>query len=234
MIKNKISNFITGIIKIIQNLFIFILLSYLVFFIFENVFPGFVSNNFDLKIFFVPISILGFLSLLSFDAKENQEEQYSFLQQKLGFTMPNLKIFAIFFVVFLTGIFVYMKMQNQNYKEQKQMFLSKPYIPTIKEKEIKITDDLLRKTPIFIQNGGASANTISAVEKILNTNNLVVKKIVTAGIKYDYQDAIVRFRPEDIVVVNYLIDSIRDFYPTVEKAPLDSTTPKIILILGEP
>lgn len=48
--------------KYVQDYFVFFLLFYLILFILENLFPGFVSNNFDLNLILVPVFILGVAS----------------------------------------------------------------------------------------------------------------------------------------------------------------------------
>ena len=61
-------------------LFPFVLVLYLVLFLLENVFPGFVSNNFDLNYFLIPVIFFGFLAAFTRNepsAISNQDEQKS-------------------------------------------------------------------------------------------------------------------------------------------------------------
>ena len=50
-------------------LFPIVLVFYLILFLLENVFPGFVSNNFDLNYFLIPVIVFGFLAALSSSQK---------------------------------------------------------------------------------------------------------------------------------------------------------------------
>lgn len=57
-----------------RDVFPYILLSYLIFFLLENLFVGFVSNNFSLNWVLIAVLISGFLAAFSPDEEKNREE----------------------------------------------------------------------------------------------------------------------------------------------------------------
>jgi hypothetical protein len=61
------------ILELVPQLFTITLIFYLILFLLENLFPGFVSNNFDLNIFLLPIFILGILSAFAPTPKKEEK-----------------------------------------------------------------------------------------------------------------------------------------------------------------
>ena len=89
----------------------------------------------------------------------------------------------------------------------------------------------LRETPINILNGSTQVGSASAMAKFLQTKDFTIGRVADAD-NSDYKNAIIRFRPEEIKVAEYLVDSIVGIYPIVERAPAATDSAGIILILG--
>jgi len=89
----------------------------------------------------------------------------------------------------------------------------------------------LRETPISILNGSTQAGSASAMAKFLKTKDFTIGLVADAD-NSDYQNAIVRFRPDKMKVAEYLVDAIVGIYPIVERAPMATDSGEIILILG--
>lgn len=89
----------------------------------------------------------------------------------------------------------------------------------------------LRETPINILNGSTQVGSASAMAKFLQTKDFTIGRVADAD-NSDYKNAIIRFRPEEIKVAEYLVDAIVGIYPIVERAPAATDSAGIILILG--
>ncbi|MBU1499943.1 LytR C-terminal domain-containing protein [Patescibacteria group bacterium] len=89
----------------------------------------------------------------------------------------------------------------------------------------------LNKTAINILNGSTQVGSASAMAKFLQTKDFTIGRVEDAD-NSDYKNAIIRFRPEEIKVAEYLVDAIVGIYPIVERAPLATDSGGIILILG--
>ncbi len=91
----------------------------------------------------------------------------------------------------------------------------------------------LKETPISIFNGSTQVGSASAMAKFLKTKDFTINRVEDAD-NTDYQNAIIRFRPDKMKVAEYLVDTIAGIYPIVERAPLATDSGEIILILGTP
>ena len=91
----------------------------------------------------------------------------------------------------------------------------------------------LRETPISILNGSTQVGSASAMAKFLKTKDFTISRVEDAD-NSNYQNAIVRFRPDKMKVAEYLADAIAGIYPLVERAPTATDSGEIILILGNP
>ena len=100
------------------------------------------------------------------------------------------------------------------------------YIPQPSRQELK-------ETPISIFNGSAQVGSASAMAKFLKTKDFTISRVEDAD-NSNYQNAIVRFRPDKMKVAEYLADTIAGIYPLVERAPTATDSGEIILILGNP
>lgn len=100
------------------------------------------------------------------------------------------------------------------------------YIPSLPP-----TDQELAEALISVLNGNTQVGSASAMAIYLRGRGFKIKNIVDAD-RHDYQNAIVRFKPEQQVVANYLIQVINNIYPKVEAAPSATDSGEIILILG--
>ena len=91
----------------------------------------------------------------------------------------------------------------------------------------------LKETPITIFNGSTQVGSASAMAKFLKTKDFTISRVEDAD-NTDYQNAIVRFRPDKMKIAEYLADTIAGIYPLVERAPTATDSGEIILILGNP
>ena len=91
----------------------------------------------------------------------------------------------------------------------------------------------LKETPISIFNGSTQVGSASAMAKFLKTKDFTISRVEDAD-NTDYQNAIIRFRPDKMKVAEYLADAIAGIYPIVERAPTATDSGEIILILGNP
>ena len=98
------------------------------------------------------------------------------------------------------------------------------YIPQPSRQELK-------ETPISIFNGSTQVGSASAMAKFLKTKDFTISRVEDAD-NTDYQNAIVRFRPDKMKIAEYLADAIAGIYPLVERAPTATDSGEIILILG--
>ena len=89
----------------------------------------------------------------------------------------------------------------------------------------------LKETPITIFNGSTQVGSASAMAKFLKTKDFTISRVEDAD-NTDYQNAIVRFRPDKMKIAEYLADAIAGIYPLVERAPTATDSGEIILILG--
>lgn len=89
----------------------------------------------------------------------------------------------------------------------------------------------LKETPISILNGSTHVGSASAMAKFLKTKDFTISRVEDAD-NTNYQNAIVRFRPDKMKVAEYLVDTIQGIYPIVERAPEATDSGEIILILG--
>lgn len=89
----------------------------------------------------------------------------------------------------------------------------------------------LNQTPISIFNGSTQVGSASAMAKFLKTKDFTISRVEDAD-NSDYQNAIIRFRPDKMKVAEYLVDTIAGIYPIVERAPEATDSGEIILILG--
>jgi len=100
------------------------------------------------------------------------------------------------------------------------------YIPQPSRQELK-------ETPISIFNGSTQVGSASAMAKFLKTKDFTISRVEDAD-NSNYQNAIVRFRPDKMKIAEYLADAIAGIYPLVERAPTATDSGEIILILGNP
>ena len=100
------------------------------------------------------------------------------------------------------------------------------YIPSLPP-----TDQQMSEALISILNGNTQAGSASAMANYLRGRDFKIKNIADAD-RHDYQNAIVRFKPEQQVVANYLIQVINNIYPKIEAVPSATDSGEIILILG--
>lgn len=89
----------------------------------------------------------------------------------------------------------------------------------------------LKETPISVLNGSTQVGSASAMAKFLKTKDFTISRVADAD-SNDYENALIRFRPEEMKVAVYLVNSIQGIYPIVEKAPAATDSGGIILILG--
>lgn len=122
---------------------------------------------------------------------------------------------------------------NKNLEEQ---IPQEEYIPGIEENEFGMWSEgvdiaTLEKTPITIVNSGASSIVLNDVLKILIENKCAILKVVKDedGI---YNNAVIKFNPEDWQVAEYISRLLKNHFPSIEKAPLGNDESGILLILG--
>ncbi|MDZ7586967.1 MAG: LytR C-terminal domain-containing protein [Patescibacteria group bacterium] len=89
----------------------------------------------------------------------------------------------------------------------------------------------LNKTAINILNGSTQVGSASAMAKFLKTKDFTIGRVEDAD-NSDYKNAIIRFKPEEMKVAEYLVDAIVGIYPIVERAPAATDSAGIVLILG--
>jgi len=99
-------------------------------------------------------------------------------------------------------------------------------LPTLDEK-------ILKQTPITILNGTDKIGSASAMAEFLLSKKFVVAKVADAD-RNDYQNLLIRFRPEEYGVVRYLVDIIQGIYPSIVREPLSTDSAQVIMILGKP
>lgn len=289
---------------LIRDLFPYALLIYLIFFLLEVLFPGFVSNNFELNNLLVAVMILAFFSVFA-PAIEKEEEPpqksdrnliviltiLSFLvllfrtrdmglpglvialvgsllvagmsvmiiyfpdkdEEELGdeiktenlvvsqhiklrrfnglpYLKPSMALIIIIIIVFFA-----FKQFNRKDISTKQQVPTPTVSPTIDEfEEIVVPDEkTVRKVSIEVLNGSLKTGSASAMVKFLKEKGFNVTKTGDAD-RSDYQNLLIRFRPEEYGVVRYLVDIIQGIYPNVVREPLSTGSAKVIMILGKP
>ncbi len=313
----KILDNLRSILIIVRDVFPYVLLIYLIFFLLENLFPGFVSNNFDLNIVLIVVLILGLLSAFSPTPKEVEEPVNKTDYIMVGFLfflafiilwyktkemgiagfvialggsalvvmislvlllMPDelpaeqdkdegrkeiinknslIKIrhvaqIALFrgvkiplLLILLVVVIIYFFFnRNQSQNIVKQTLTPTPLVseptPTVVFEETIPPSSLpspevktLKGVSVIVLNGSPKVGSASAMAKLLRAKNFVVDKVADAD-SSGYENATVRFRPEDVAIAEYLIETIQSIYPAVEKVPLATDGAQIILILGKP
>lgn len=107
--------------------------------------------------------------------------------------------------------------------------------PIIEEFEeiIKPDEETLKKVSIEVLNGSLKVGSASAMTKFLKEKGFNVTKTGDAD-RNDYQNMLIRFRPEEYGIVRYLIDIIQGIYPSIVREPLSTDSAKVIMILGKP
>ena len=105
--------------------------------------------------------------------------------------------------------------------------------PMIEEEIMEPDRETLQKVSIEILNGSPKVGSASAVGKFLIEKDFKVTKVADAD-RSDYQNLLIRFRPEEYEVVRYLVDIIQGIYPSIIREPLSTDSAKVIMILGKP
>jgi len=93
------------------------------------------------------------------------------------------------------------------------------------------TDQQMSEALITVLNGNTQVGSASAMASYLRDRDFKISTIADAD-KHDYQNAIVRFTPEQQMIANYLIQVVKNIYPIVEAGPTATDSGEIILILG--
>jgi len=134
----------------------------------------------------------------------------------------------------VAGLLIY-KPPKKNVVEKYPAYPSPTVTPYIEEIEetVKPDEDALRKMSIEVLNGSQKVGSAPAMAKFLKEKGFNMVKVGDAD-RSDYQNVLIRFRPEDVAIAQYLIEMIKSIYPAVEKAPLATDNARIMLILGKP
>jgi len=266
-----------------KNLFVVSLIAYLVFFLLEITFPGFVSNSFNLNWVLGAVLVLGLLAALA-PEEETREEVIEkpkrsdyFLFAGMGiiggllmFYKSDLNLVPrILFSLFVAGLIMAISLYLLTAKDEEEpeevseevkpvkirpvsvivigllcLFLGLGLFIRSKKKPAEAPATAadqseeqaslpLKQTPITILNGGAQAGSASAMAKFLQTKDFTISRVADAD-NSNYQNALIRFRPEEVNAARYLEEMIQETYPLVERAPLATDSAGIILILGKP
>lgn len=302
-----------------KNLFVGLLIIYLILFLLEVVFPGFVSNNFNLNWLLGGVLLLGLMAAFAPDEQEQEEPPkpkkndywlfigLGIIGGLLMFYKSDLSLiprilFSLFVAIFITAISLFLLLtKDEDDSEdaeptettgtitpvwpQIRRFMAKPislpagawvilvillglsFFRPVKETEketdktqeivdetgnnelkgpavapflaqefsyipsVPPTDQEMGEALISILNGNTQVGSASAMANYLRGRDFKIKNIADAD-RHDYQNAIVRFKPEQQVVANYLIQVINNIYPKVEAVPSATDSGEIILILG--
>ena len=292
---------------IVRDIFPYVLLIYLIFFLLEVLFPGFVSNNFDLNYLLVAVLILGFfsvfapliekeeeppqksdrnliiiLTIISFivlffrtrdmglsglvisfvgslivagmsviliyfpdEDDENKEEHIDTIKNEDYAASPPIQLTQLNIMTYLRPgmallimiiiVFFAYKQINRKTVETKQAAPTPTVTiaPMIEEEIMEPDRETLQKVSIEILNGSPKVGSASAVGKFLIEKDFKVTKVADAD-RSDYQNLLIRFRPEEYEGVRYLVDIIQGIYPSIIREPLSTDSAKVIMILGKP
>jgi len=248
--------------SLIKGGFIFLLVIYLVLFIIEIVLPGFVSYSINLNWILYGVIGLGIASSLipektieenlELDNEELLVDDSEWLkitkQQLIKLAFKTVKVPLVVVIIFLSlaGI-VLSRWPNQSDTKkqisqtkiselqpvnQDELFAIAPFLEeNTKLSRVTPSEDELLNSPLIILNGNTQIGSASAMAKLLQKKNFNIKQISDAD-RSDYVNAIIRFRPEETEVVNYLTDIVKQIYPTIDRTPSATDSAEIILILG--
>ena len=157
--------------------------------------------------------------------------------QPLKFNISTYLKPALILLMIIIIIFFAFKQINRKDVSTNQKVPSRTskVVPIIKEdEEIRKPDDAtLQRIPIEILNGSLKAGSASAMTKFLKENGFNVIRTGDAD-GSNYNNLLIRFRPEEYGVVRYLVDIVQGIYPAIVREPLSTDSAKIIMILGKP
>ena len=292
------------ILEAIRDIFPYVLLLYLFFFLLEVLLPGFISNNFDLNYLLVAVLILGFFSVFASPIEKIEEIPKKsdrnliiiltvisfivllFRTRDMGLSglvislvgsllVAGMSVILIYFpdddeeepidtiknedyvpslpvhlprfnissylrpgmalIIMIIIVFFAFKQFNRKDVSTNQQVPTPTATPAVEEVEeiIKPDEEILQKVSIEVLNGSLKVGSASAMAKFLKEKGFNVTKTGDAD-RSDYQNLLIRFRPEEYGVVRYLVDIIQGIYPGIVREPLDSDKANVILILGKP
>lgn len=148
----------------------------------------------------------------------------------LTYLRPGIALLIMIILVF----FAY-KQINRKDVETKQVSPTPTVtiVPLIEEEIMEPDRETLQKVSIEILNGSSKVGSASAVGKFLIEKGFKVTKTADAD-RGDYQNLLIRFRPEEYEIVRYLVDIIQGIYPSIVREPLSTDSARVIMILGKP
>lgn len=192
------------------------------------------------------ISVLGVMILTT---EEKEPVESSFPPEEPKFPTISLKpilLKPIKLPAFLVFIFlIFTAILTPGNLKQIQKGLREPKTETAFEPTptpiLEYWDDLLwfqekaepsSKITIQVLNGGAGKGAAADLANLLKEEGFIRVKVDNAD-NYDYQNAIIKFRPEDKGQAFLIKSLLSSRYPLIEEMPLATDSAKIIVILGD-
>lgn len=191
--------------------------------------------------------VAGMSVILIYFPDEDREERIDTINNESYTVSPTIQLpkFSILIylkpglILFIMIILVFFAFKQINRKDvstnQKVPSRTSKVVPIIEEDEEirKPDEETLQKVSIEVLNGSLKVGSASAMTKFLKENGFNVTRTGDAD-GSNYNNLLIRFRPEEYGVVRYLIEIIQGIYPSIVREPLSTDSAKIIMILGKP
>ena len=136
-------------------------------------------------------------------------------------------------IIMIIIVFFAFKQFNRKDVSTNQQIPTPTVTPAVEEVEeiVKPDEETLQKVSLEVLNGSLKLGSASAMAKFLKEKGFNVTKTGDAD-RSDYQNLLIRFRPEEYEIVKYLMDIIQGIYPSIVREPLSTDSAKVIMILG--
>jgi hypothetical protein len=150
----------------------------------------------------------------------------------LTYLRPGIALIIMIIIVFFAYRQINKKTVNTNQKVPSPTPTVAPIVEEVEE-IIKPDEETLQKVSFEVLNGSLKVGSASAMAEFLKEKGFNVARTGDAD-RSDYQNLLIRFRPEEYEIVKYLINIVQGIYPSIVREPLSTDSAKVIMILGKP
>jgi len=182
--------------------------------------------------------VAGMSVILIYFPDEDEEEPIDAIKKEVKLPQFSIQNYlrpgiALLIVITIT-FFAYKQVNKKSVNTNRKVPTPTAAISPPAEEAVSEPDrGTLQKVSIEVLNGSLKVGSASAMTEFLKEKGFNVTKTGDAD-SSDYQNLLIRFRPEEYGVVRYLIDIVQGIYPGIVREPLSSDSAKVIMILGKP
>lgn len=226
--QNYVKKIIRVFLSITNKIFIFSLLIFLLLYLLESIFSGFISNNFSLNYFLLILVLLGLLSIFN-------SEESTFHISKLFNLKQIISLSLSFLIVLLPLIFIFSQLITKSTFSQTNQSLEES--DQIYEKQIQNNNEEFLEPSSFnltiqVLNGTTTTGLAAKFANLLKENGFKNVNIGTAD-NSDYQNTTISFFPEYNRQVNLIVKLLKRDYEQIDLTPPEfSDSADVTIILG--